>query len=383
MIWIYIAIFLIILFFLFGYIREIYTPKFTPSKEIIKKVDEILKNPINVAIDLLKKEVKIARISDKYYIYLHLAFLYMEIGKFEKALRLSRSLIVGAYIDESIRNRAIILVGEIYLKLNRIKEGLEFLLEHKINDKNYYFLIAKFYEQLKDYKNSAYYYKKIIHNLEKEQFSNILSKLSISAIRNGELEIGKKLISEASKVYENGFLILARGAYQFYNGNLNIAIELFKDGLIKSPNLYSYIKDELKEAYFEVGNYNEFLDFLRNLENPIAKLDYIRILYNMGEFEKARDYFYENKEIFLSNISLLSKAYEIIKDEQIIKEILNISKNLNFYKCNSCNKEFNNFYIECPNCYRVGTLNVIYKKTSKSLEDIKSQIIEEYIEWEK
>jgi tetratricopeptide (TPR) repeat protein len=169
MIWIYIAIFLIILFFLFGYIREIYTPKFTPSKEIIKKVDEILKNPINVAIDLLKKEVKIARISEKNYIYLHLAFLYMEIGKFEKALRLSRSLIVGAYIDESIRNRAIILVGEIYLKLNRIKEGLEFLLEHKINDKNYYFLIAKFYEQLKDYKNSAYYYKKIIHNLEKEQ----------------------------------------------------------------------------------------------------------------------------------------------------------------------------------------------------------------------
>jgi hypothetical protein len=27
-------------------------------------------------------------------------------------------------------------------------------------------------------------------------------------------------------------------------------------------------------------------------------------------------------------------------------------------------------------------LNVIYKKTSKSFEDIKSQIIEEYIEWE-
>jgi len=380
MIWIYIAILLIILFFLFGFLREIYTPKFTPSKEIIKKVDEILKNPINVAIDLLKEEVKTSRISDKYYIYLHLAFLYIEIGKIEKALRLSRSLIVGAYIDENIRNRAIILVGEIYLKLNRIKEGLEFLLEHKINDKNYYFLIAKFYEQLKDYKNSAYYYKKIINNLEKEQFSNILSKLSISAIRNGDLETGRKIIAEASKIYENGFLILARGIYQFYNGNLEIAIELFKDGLIKSPNLYSYIKDELKEAYFEFGNYNELLEFLKNLENPIAKLDYIRILYNMGEFERARDYFYENKEIFLYNISLLSKAYEIIKDEQIIKEILNISKSLNFYKCDSCNKEFNSFYIECPNCYRVGTLSVIYKKTSKSIEDIKFQIIEEYIE---
>ncbi|MEO0224950.1 MAG: hypothetical protein ABIL76_07685 [candidate division WOR-3 bacterium] len=380
MIWIYIAILLIILFFLFGYIREIYTPKFTPSKEIIKKVDEILKNPVNVAIDLLKEEVKIARISDKYYIYLHLAFLYIDVGRIEKALRLSRSLIVGAYIDETIRNRAIILVGELYLKLNKIKEGLEFLLEHKINDKNYYFLIAKFYEQLKDYKNSAYYYKKIINNLEKEQFSNILSKLSISAIRNGELEIGKKLIAEASKIYENGFLVLARGTYQFYNGNLKTAIDLFKDGLLKSPNLYSYIKDELKEAYFEVGNYNEFLEFLKNLENPIAKLDYIRILYNMGEFEKARDYFYENKEIFLSNISLLSRVYEIIKDEQVIKEILNISKNLNFYKCSSCNKEFNSFYIECPNCYRVGTLNVIYKKAPKLFEEMKSQIIEEYIE---
>ncbi len=380
MIWIYIALFLIILFFLFGYIREIYTPKFTPSKEIIKKVEQILKNPINVAIDLLKEEVKSAKISDKYYIYLHLAFLYMEIGKIEKALRLSRSLIVGAYIDESIKNRAIILVGELYLKLNRIKEGLEFLLEHKIDDKNYYFLIAKFYEQLKDYKNSAYYYKKIIHNLEKEQFSNILSKLSISAIRNGELEIGKKLIAEASKIYEDGFSILGMAIYQFYNGNFQRAIELFKEGLLKSPNLYSYVKDELKDAYFELGNYNEFLEFLKNLENPIAKLDYIRILYNMGEFEKARDYFYENKEIFISNISLLSRVYEIIKDEQIIREILNISKNLNFYKCSSCNKEFNSFYIECPNCYRVGTLNVIYKKTSKSFEDIKSQIIEEYIE---
>jgi len=84
MIWIYIALFLIILFFLFGYIREIYTPKFTPSKEIIKKVEQILKNPINVAIDLLKEEVKSAKISDKYYIYLHLAFLYMEIGKLKR-----------------------------------------------------------------------------------------------------------------------------------------------------------------------------------------------------------------------------------------------------------------------------------------------------------
>jgi len=380
MIWIYISIILIILFFLFGYIREAYTPKYNPSKEIIKKVNEILKNPVNVAIELLKQELKFAKITDKYYIYLHLAFLYIEIGKLEKALRLSRSLIVGAYIDENIKKRAILLVGELYLKLNKTREGLEFLLEHKLDDKNYYFLIAKLYESLKDYKNSAYYYMKIMNSLEKEQISNILSKLSISASRNGELEISKKLLSEASKIYENELTILARGIHQFYSGNLDRAIELFKEGLNKNPNLYSLIKEELREAYFEIGNFEEFLNYLKNIENPVAKLDYIRVLYNMGEFEKARDYFYENKEIFTSNLNLISKIYQILKDEQIIKYIIELSLNSSLYKCSACNYEFSNFYIECPNCYRIGTFEPIYKKEKVYIEDRITEIPEEYIE---
>lgn len=380
MIWVYIAILLIILFFIFGYLREVYTPKYAPSREIIKKVEEILKHPVNVAIGLLKEQLKFSKISDKYYIYLNIAFLYMQTGQLEKALRLSRSLIVGAYIDESIRKRAILLVGEIYLKLNRIKEGLEFLLEHKIEDKSYYFLIAKFYEYQKDYKNSAYYYKKIIHDMEKGQFSNILSKLSIIASRNGEMEISKKLIAEASKIYEDGLLILARGIYQFYSNNLEGAIELFKEGLGKSPNLYSLVRDELREAYFETGNFEDFLNYLKSIENPIAKLDYIRTLCNMGEFELARDFFYQNRNVFVSNLNLISKVYQVLKDESIIKDILELAKNTSLYRCSSCNSEFSTFYIECPSCYRIGTLEVIYEKKKVPSEEVITEVPEEYIE---
>ncbi|MCS7245758.1 MAG: hypothetical protein N2504_05535 [candidate division WOR-3 bacterium] len=380
MIWIYVAILLIILFFIFGYLRELYTPKYAPSREIIRKVDEILKHPVNTAISLLKEQLKFSKISDKYYIYLNIAFLYMQMGQLEKALRLSRSLIVGAYIDENIRKRAILLVGEIYLKLNRVKEGLDFLLEHRIEDKNYYFLIAKFYEYQKDYKNSAYYYKKIIHDMEKQQFSNILSKLSISASRNGEMEISKKLIAEASKIYEDGLLILARGIYQFYSNDLERAIELFREGLNKSPNLYSLIKDELKEAYFEIGNFEDFLNYLKSVENPVAKLDYIRTLCNMGEFELARDFFYENKHVFSSNLNLISKVYQVLRDESVIKDILELARNTSLYRCSSCNGEFSSFYIECPNCYRIGTLEVIYERKKVLSEEIITEIPEEYIE---
>ncbi len=380
MIWIYIAILLIILFFLFGYIREIYTPKYSPSKEIIRRVNKILEYPINVAIELLKEELKTAKITDKYYIYLNLAFLYMQSSKLEKALKLARSLIVGTYIDDNIKKRAIVLVGEIYLKLNRPKEGLEFLLEHKLEDKNYYFLIAKLYELLKDYKNAALYYKKIIDDLEKEQFSNIVSKLSILSSRNGDLETARSLITYASKIYENGTLTLAKGIYQFYSGNLERAIEFIKEGLNKNPNLYSFVRDELKEAYFEIGNFEGLFNYLKNLENPIAKLDYIRILVNMGEYERARDFFYENKEIFKSNLSLLSKAYQILKDDALIKDIIMLAVNSELYRCSACNSTFNSFYVECPNCYRIGTLNLIYQKTQKRVDETAPEILEEYIE---
>ncbi|MEO0144454.1 MAG: hypothetical protein ABIL89_03505 [candidate division WOR-3 bacterium] len=379
MIWIYLAILIIILFFLFGYIRDLYTPKYSPSKEIVKKVNDILKHPVNVAIDLLKEELKISKITDKYYIYLHLAFLYMQIGKLEKAVRLARSLIVGVYVDEAIKKRAILLVGEIYIKLNKPKEGLEFLLDHKLDDKDYYFLIAKLYEHLKDYKNSAYYYKKIVHNFEKEQISNILSKLSILAVRNGDFETSQKLIAEASKIYEDGFVDLARGIYQFYKGNFNKALDFILSGLNKKPNLYSFVKDELREIYFEMNKIDELLNYLKEHPNPIAKLDYIRILHNMGDYSIARDYFYENKDIFVSNLVLISKVYQILKDESIIKYIVDMAIKSSLYICQACNSTYNSFYIECPNCYRVGTLEVIYEKPEKVREDI-FIVPESYIE---
>ncbi|MEO0202258.1 MAG: hypothetical protein ABIL37_00860 [candidate division WOR-3 bacterium] len=379
MIWIYLALLIIVLFFLFGYIRDLYTPKYAPSKEIIKKVNEILKNPINVAIELLKQELKISKITDKYYIYLQLAFLYSQIGKLDKAVRLARSLIVGVYVDENIKKKAIILVGELYLKLNKLKEGLDFLLDHKLEDKDYYFLIAKLYEHLKDYKNSAQYYRKIIHNLEKEQLSNILSKLSILSVRNGDFENSQRLITEASKVYEDGFVDLARGIYHFYKGNFEKAIEFIIIGLNKKPNLYGFVREELRELYFELGKVDDLLNYLKNHQNPIAKLDYIRILHNMGDYSGARDYFFENKDVFASNLVLISKVYQILKDESIIKYIIDNATKGDLYICRACNSKYSGFYIECPSCYRIGTFEVIHQRPEKLIDYI-SIVPESYIE---
>ncbi len=359
-----VSLLLIIIFFLLGYIRGIFEPRPGPSSETVEKVEAILRKPSGVAIGELKSLVKRVKMEDKPYVYYHIAELYLGDRQYRKALRLLRSIIVSPYLNEELRKKVILKIGEIYLLMGKPDEALEFLKEHKVQDDRYRFLLAKVYEREGMYRQALREYARIISGIEKQQFIRIHARLAIEASRKGELDTAKELISEGAKHGEDSLLDAARGILAYYEGDKERALDYLNKALNADDTFYVYVRDELRDAYYELGQYDRLLDFLKHLNNAIARIDYIRILVNMDEKERARQFMYDNAGILFSSPGLIARLYRIFPEKELVERLVELSMDSPIYKCRYCGYETSVFHIECPSCFRIGSLKLKSGKSS-------------------
>ncbi len=360
------ALVLIALFFLFGYVRGTMEMKPGPSNETVRRVEEILRKPTGVAIEELKRLVKTIRIEDKPYVYYKIALLYMESGQYRKALRLLRSIIVSPYLNRDLKNKLVILIGEIYLKMGRYEDALEFLKEHPVDSDRYHYLIAKAYEHVGQYSNALRHYARIMSSIEKDQFVNIHARMAIEAARRGQLEEAQQIIVKGSKHGETPLLEAARGILAYYEKDLERAVQFLSSALEKDWSFYVYIRDELRDAFYNLGKYDSLLEILRNSSNAIAKVDYIRILVNMGERERAHQFMMENADTLLSSPGLIARLYRIFPERELVERLVELSMKSPIYRCQVCGYETDTYKVECPSCFRIATLKL--KQPSSSLE---------------
>ncbi len=352
------ALILIVLFFLFGYVRGTLEIKPGPSEEIVRKVEEIRKKPVKVAIEELKRLVNTIRIEDKPFVYYNIALLYMDSGQYRRALRLLRSIIVSPYIHGELKDRLVILIGEIYLRMGRYGDALEFLTEHPVESDRYYYLLAKTYEHVGKYSSALKTYARIMSSIEKDQFVNIHARMAIEAARRGELEKSQEIIVRGSKYGETPLLEAARGILAYYEGNLERAVNFLSSALEKDWSFYVYIRDELRDAYYDLGKYDNLLEILRNSSNAIAKVDYIRILVNMGERERAHQFMMENADMLFSSAGLIARLYRIFPEKELVEKLVELSMKSPIYRCQACGYETDTYKVECPSCFRIASLRL-------------------------
>jgi len=361
------ALVLIALFFLFGYVRGTLEMKPGPSDETVRKVEEILRRPGKVAIEELKRLVKTIRIEDKPFVYYNIALLYMESGQYRRALRLLRSIIVSPYIHGELKERLVILIGEIYLKMGRYTDALEFLIEHPVESDRYYYLLAKSYEHVGHYSSALRNYARIMSSIEREQFVNIHARMAIEAARRGALKEAQEIIIRGSKYGETPLLEAAKGILAYYEEDLERSIEFMSSALGKDWSFYVYIRDELRDAYYNSGRYDDLLEILRDSSNAIAKVDYIRILVNMGERDRAHQFMMENAELLFSSAGLIARLYRIFPEKELVERLVEMALKSPIYRCEVCGYETDTYKVECPSCFRVATLRL--KQSSASQEN--------------
>ncbi len=352
------ALILIALFFLFGYVRSSLEMKPGPSEETIRRVEEILRKPAGVAIEELKRLVKTIRIEDKPYVYYNIALLYMESGQYRRALRLLRSIIVSPYLHGGLKDKLVVLIGEIYLRMGRYGDALEFLTEHPVENDRYYYLLAKAYEHVGQYSSALRYYARIMSSIEKEQFVNIHARMAIEAARRGELEEAQQIIVRGSKYGETPLLEAARGILAYYEKDLERSVKFLSSALEKDWGFYVYIRDELRDAFYNLGKYDNLLEILRDSSNAIAKVDYIRILVNMGEKERAHQFMMENADILLSSPGLIARLYRIFPERELVERLVELSMKSPIYRCQVCGYETDTYKVECPSCFRIASLKL-------------------------
>ncbi len=358
------ALILIMLFFLFGYVRGTLEIKPGPSEEIVRKVEEILKKPEGVAIGELKRLVKTIRIEDKPFVYYNIALLYVESGQYRRALRLLRSIIVSPYLHGELKDKLVILIGEIYLRMGRYEDALEFLTEHPVESDRYHYLLAKAYEHVGQYSNALRRYARIMSSIEKEQFVNIHARMAIEAARRGEVEEAREIIVKGSKYGETPLLEAARGILAYYEKDLERAVKFLSSALEKDWGFYVYIRDELRDAYYNLGQYDSLLEILRNSSNAIAKVDYIRILVNMGERERAHQFMMENADTLLSSAGLIARLYRIFPEKELVERLVELSMKSPIYRCQVCGYETDTYKVECPSCFRIASLRLVQPAVS-------------------
>lgn len=375
-----VALLLIVIFFLLGYIRGAFEPKPGPSRETVERVEEILKRPVGVALRELKGLVKRVRMEDKPYVYYHIAELYLRNDQHRKALRLLRSIIVSPYLGEELRKKVILRIGEIYLYLNRPEEAIQFLQEHKLQDDKYFYLLAKAYERKGEYRKALREYVRIFSSVENEQLINTYARLAIESARRGELETARNLISQGARHGEMPLLDAARGILAYYEGDKERAAQFLTQALQSDDTFYVYVRDELRDAYYELGQYDKFLEFLKRLNNAIARIDYIRILVNMGERDRARQFMYENSDTLFSSLGLIARLYMIFPEKELVDKLVELSLDSPIYRCVACGYETSNFHIECPSCFRIGSLRLKTSAASRG-ETIPSPIISDSPEY--
>ncbi len=357
MIWIVVALAIIVLFVLFGYTRRVIKPNYSVSENFRRKLKHILEQPINVSLELLKKELDTSSLVEKLYIYYHIARIYYEKGSYGKSMRLLRSLLVSPYIPymKELHRDIVILLGRIYLRTRRYKEGIEFLKEHRIDTKDYFMILSKLYEGLGDYLQALNYYRKALSSGDRESLANYLAKLSIESARKGNLTSARSLLLDASKLAQTPMVLSAQGIIAFYEGKFEEAGETLKLALDKDASIYVYIREELRDAFYEADKLDEFMDVLRSSPNPIANLDYIRTLYNMGMVDNARNYMKERKEVFFNSLGLLARLHKLFDDKEITDRMVELALETPIYVCKFCEYESDTYLVECPNCFRIAS----------------------------
>jgi lipopolysaccharide biosynthesis regulator YciM len=340
--------------------RRIILPAYTEGLALLLEGNQ------SGAIDKFKQAIQ--RDSNNIDAYLRLSELYLTKGEIERTIQILEALALRRTLDKNQESKIFHSLGQVYLKTERWAKALTIFEElTKIDDKDLknFEILLFLYERTERWEKCNELLKKLGKiQKDKKYLSFYYAELG-KTISNKDPERALGYYRAALRFDRNSVpALIYLGEYYYAQGDINQAIENWRNVLQNNPQYYYLIRNRIEAAYYDLGKYEEMIEVYNKLTSKIPD---DAMLYT------ALAQIYEKKEDVKSAIAILAKAPISdskgflaqlnlinlqIKDgaakkaewvlSQLIEQLQNESQN---YRCGICGFESKQFQWQCPKCW--------------------------------
>ena len=266
------------------------------DRAFFKGIQYILSNDRDQAIEEFTKSVQIN--SDTIETYVALGNLYRSKGDIDRAIRIRQSIILRPNIDEQLRLRAFIDLGEDYRKggfMNRALEALNQALQKAPADLEALEGTEEIYEDMKDWEN-AFVTRQKIARVSKGNHRHILShyqtELGKASQEKGDLSKAKSCFEKAISIDDNCLdAYLHLGDLYFQKREYKKAVSQWRKVVRIAPQFTFLAYRRLEGAYGEMKNLKPVEEFLKECaefsSDAFTHMALARYLYNEQDYQGA------------------------------------------------------------------------------------------------
>ena len=348
------------------------------DEAFFKGIQYILSNHPDLAIEEFTKSVQIN--SDTIETYVALGNLYRSKGNIEKAIRIRQSIILRPHLDEQIKLRALVDLGQDYRKGGFLSRALETFAEVLQKDPLHVETlqaVEKIYVEMRGWEK-AFETRQRIARLTKEKGSHA------HVLAHYQTEIGKVYLSrgdgsnaktsfqKASSIDEacvDAYLHL--GDLYFQKGEYKKAMGAWKRVTEVAPQFTFLAYKRLEGSYASMDNLKPVEQFLRECAGSNADafthMALARCLYNEGNYVHALRELDSALDLDPSYWEARRFKGEILLKEGMMQEALTAYQDLLAhlkvpylkFQCVNCGFKPSELQWQCPQCKEWDTIQLV------------------------
>jgi lipopolysaccharide assembly protein B len=361
------------------------------DRAFLKGIQYILSNDPDLAIEEFTKSVQIN--SDTIETYVALGNLYRSKGNIEKAIRIRQSIILRPQLDEQIKLRALVDLGQDYRKGGFLARALEIFMEVLQKDPSHseaLKAVEKICVEMKDWEK-AFVTRQKFARLSKEQGSHF------HILAHYQTEIGKVFLSKgdssrAKTSFQKALSIdegcvdafLHLGDLYFQRGEYKKAMAAWKRVTEVAPQFTFLAYQRLEGSYGRMDNLKPVEQFLRecaaNNADAFTHMALARYLYNEGNHSQALQELDSSLELYPLYWEARRFKGEILLKQGMRQEALmayqDLLVHLNVpylkFQCTTCGFKPSELQWQCPQCKAWDTIQLVDLARTRSEPKAKS-----------
>jgi lipopolysaccharide biosynthesis regulator YciM len=311
------------------------------------------------AVDIFIKMLEVN--SDTVETHLALGGLFRRRGEVNRAIRVHQNLIARPQLVKGQRTQALSELAQDYMRAGVFDRAEKLFLElvelDKGTEANFKYLLH-IYEQQKDWEQAIAIARKLA-NMQ-------------PAIAHYYCELGnpkKALLIDKNCVRAS----LLQGAMHVNEGNLRSAIRAYKKVTAQDADFISEVIEPLAKCYEQLGNEQEFIDYLQDC---LYKFPRTSIILALTKFLKKHHGDLAAIEFITEQISqypsmrafdclaelYINNSVDNTKNKFLLlqKLISNLLVDQPIYRCIDCGFSAKNLYWQCPACKRWNSVKPIH-----------------------
>uniref|UniRef100_A0A7C6ECV8 Tetratricopeptide repeat protein n=1 Tax=candidate division WOR-3 bacterium TaxID=2052148 RepID=A0A7C6ECV8_UNCW3 len=350
---------------LYPVLRDAYRRKVTTLPAYTEGLVFLLEGKKEQALVKFKQAVAVD--SNNIDAYLRLAKLFWEKGETERALSILEALTLRRTLDKNQEKKIFQTLGQFYLLTERFAKALpifeeliqldetdltntEILFSLRMKTERYdqaESLLKRLAKLQKDKKRLSYYYAELGRQVSQKDKTKAFD-----------------YYKQALKVYPSSVpALLYQGDYYYQEGELNRAIENWRQILVNEPKSHPLVRSRIETAYYDLGKYEEVIEVYQELLGKIP--DDVTLYVALAQI-------YEKKEEPKQAIAVLARAPAkgdgaffaqlmlcalhlkegaIKKAEWVLNQLTERFKtNKDKFACENCGLVIQQFAWQCPRC---------------------------------